>query len=90
MITYLDDAHTKMIKCFSDGIWIGDTTDKDKSTIVRGNGLFINLVSHKVTLYTNGSGIDMMSQQDVRLMLEDLKKEMNEKIDTILNTAVFG
>ena len=54
-----------MIKKYADGIWIGDSVDRDKSSITRGTGIFIDANHHKIYKYYNGTSAELADTSNV-------------------------
>lgn len=54
-----------MIKRYANGIWIGDTVDRDKSEITRGTGLFVDTNSRKLYKYYNGVAAELADTSNV-------------------------
>lgn len=54
-----------MIKKYANGIWIGDTVDRDKSEITRGTGLFVDTNSRKLYKYFNGVAAELADTSNV-------------------------
>lgn len=54
-----------MIKKYADGIWIGDSVDRDKSEITRGTGIFIDANHHKIYKYYNGTAAELADTSNV-------------------------
>lgn len=54
-----------MIKKYTNGIWIGDTVDRDKSAITRGTGIFVDTNARKLYKYVNGSAAELADTSNV-------------------------
>ena len=54
-----------MIKKYANGIWIGDTVDRDKSAITSGTGLFVDTNSRKLYKYFNGVAAELADTSNV-------------------------
>ena len=54
-----------MIKKYSNGIWIGDSADRDKDSITNGTGLFINTNTRVIYKYNNGIGVALADTSNV-------------------------
>lgn len=54
-----------MIKKYADGIWIGDSVDRDKANITRGTGIFIDANHHKIYKYYNGTSAELADTSNV-------------------------
>lgn len=54
-----------MIKKYANGIWIGDTVDRDKDVITRGTGIFVDTNSRKLYKYVNGSAAELADTSNV-------------------------
>lgn len=54
-----------MIKKYANGIWIGDTVDRDKDVITKGTGLFVDTNSRKLYKYFNGVAAELADTSNV-------------------------
>lgn len=54
-----------MIKKYANGIWIGDTVDRDKDEITKGTGLFVDTNSRKIYKYYNGISAELADTSNV-------------------------
>ena len=54
-----------MVKKYADGIWIGDSADRDKSEITSGTGIFVNTATQTIYKYTNGIGVALADTSNV-------------------------
>lgn len=54
-----------MVKKYADGIWIGDSADRDKSEITSGTGIFVNTSTQTIYKYTNGIGVALADTSNV-------------------------
>lgn len=54
-----------MIKKYENGIWIGDTVDRDKDTITKGTGLFVDTNARKLYKYFRGVGAELADTSNV-------------------------
>lgn len=54
-----------MIKKYANGIWIGDTVDRDKGEITKGTGLFVDTNSRKIYKYFNGISAELADTSNV-------------------------
>ena len=54
-----------MIKKYANGIWIGDSADREESEITRGTGLFVDTNTHKIYKYFNGVSAELADTSNV-------------------------
>jgi hypothetical protein len=54
-----------MIKRYPNGIWIGDSADREESEITHGTGLFVNTTTHKIYKYFNGTSAELADTSNV-------------------------
>ena len=54
-----------MIKKYSDGIWIGDSADRNVETITNGTGIFVDTVNQTIYKYVKGYGVALADTSNV-------------------------
>lgn len=54
-----------MIKRYPNGIWIGDSADREESEITHGTGLFVNTTTRKIYKYFNGTSAELADTSNV-------------------------
>ncbi len=54
-----------MIKKYSDGIWIGDSADRNAEVITKGTGIFVDTTTQTIYKYVKGYGVALADTSNV-------------------------
>ena len=79
-----------MIKFYDGGLWVGDSADRHSTTIQRGTGLFVDVPNDRVEVYINGTCTELTTAETISAQIQDLRNELQSKMDNFNPIATFG
>jgi len=79
-----------MIKFYDGGLWVGDSADRHSTSIQRGTGLFVDVPNDRVEVYINGTCTELTTAETISAQIQDLRNELQSKMDNFNPVATFG